>query len=276
MYRFIIGSIIIFSLLGIFIHGTGTSDLMVALLSVASFLFGIFLAFAIANRQSRLNSIRTSLRKDDALLFSIYKLSACFGTETQNKCRLLIDAFLINTIDCELVDYDKSVNKFNELFDFFLGIEPKTDVQKIIYDNIIYALKESTYNKKELIHWLNEKMLGFEWGSLLILGSVILMSLFIINNNSAISVLITVLLGTSLVLFLLILRELDNLSWKEGSWIWYPLAQLFIELDLIPYIPKAILDKKKISLKKGVAYRVVEYPNPYPDFSDKIIKIIKN
>ena len=275
MYKYIIGSIIIFSLIAIFIHGTGTSDLIITLLSVASFLFGIFLAFAIANRQSRFNSIRMSLRKDDALILSIYKLSASFGTEVQSKCKLLIDDFLINSIDYELIDYDKSVDKFNKLFDFFLGIEPKTEVQKIIYDNIISALRDSTNNKKELIHWLNEKMLNFEWGSLLILAFVILVSLFVINNNSFISVLITVLLGTSLILFLLILRSLDNLRWKEDAWIWIPLTELFIEIESMPYIPKVVIERG-IKLKKGITYRVVEYPYPYPDFSDKKIKIIKN
>lgn len=275
MYKYIISSIIIFSLIAIFVHGTGISDLMITLLSVTSFLFGIFLAFAIANRQSRFNSIRMSLRKNDALLLSIYKLSISFGAEAQNKCRILIDDFLINSIDYELIDYDKSVNKFNELFNFFLEVEPKAESQKIIYNNIISALKESVNNEKELIHWLNEKMLSFEWGSLLILVFVILASLFIINDNSFISVLITVLLGTSLILFLLILRNLDNLRWKEDSWIWIPLTELFIELELIPYIPKGVVNRG-IRLKKGVTYRIVEYPNPYPDFSDKTIKIIKN
>jgi len=275
MYKYIISSIIIFSLIAIFIHGTGTSDLIITLLSVTSFLFGIFLAFAIANRQSRFNSIRTSLRKDDALLLSIYKLSASFGTETQNRCRLLIDDFLINSIDYELVDYDKSVNKFYELFDFFIKIEPKKESQREIYSNIIKILKESSISKKEVIHWLNEKMLSFEWGSLLVLASIILISLFVINNNSFISVLITVLLGSSLVLFLLILRNLDNLHWKEDSWIWNPLTELFVEMGLTPYIPKGVIERG-MKLKKGITYRVVEYSHLYPDFSDKKIKIIEN
>lgn len=276
MYKYIIGSIIIFSIVAIFIHGPGISDLIVALLSVSSFLFGIFIAFAIANRQSRFNSIRTALRRDDAMLLVIYKLSASFGPKVSQKCRELIDNFLVNSIDYELVDYEKSVSKFNELFDFFVKIEPKTESQKAAYDNIIGALKESSVNKKEIIHWMNEKMLIFEWGSLLILGFIILISLFIINNNSTISVLITVLLGTSLILFLSILRKLDNLRWKEESWIWNPLIQLFIELGLSPYIPKSVLDKRGLKLKKGITYRIVRYPSPYPDFSDKTIKIIKN
>jgi hypothetical protein len=232
-------------------------------------------AFAIANRQSRLGSIRTVLRKDDASLLNIYKLSAGFGPEIQNKCRTMIEDFLISSIDYKLVDYEKSLAKFYGLFDLFLAIEPKKKLQENIHDNIISELKESTNNKKELAHWLNEEMLGFEWGSILILGLVILISLFVINNNSIISIVTTILLASSLSLLLLILKEMDNLTWKEDFWIWGPLTQLFIELDLIPYIPKDVIKSRGYELKKGLTYRVVDCPNPYPDFSDKKIEIVK-
>ncbi|MFC1629764.1 hypothetical protein ACFL11_00870 [Patescibacteria group bacterium] len=275
MYKYLIISIIILSFIAIFIPGVGPSDLIITLLSVTTFLFGIFLAFTIANRQSRFGSIRTALRKDDALLLSIYKLSASFGPKVQNKCRILIDDFLIASIDYKLVDYTKSIAKFNKLFDLFNKIEPETKSQEAIYENIISALKESTGNKKELIHRLNEKMLAVEWGSLLILTAIILMSLFIINNNSIASIIIIVLLGTSMVLFLLILKSLDSLRWKEGSWIWDPLVSLFVELELSPYIPKYIIGRG-VKLQKGITYRVTEYVHPYPDFSDKEIEIFEN
>lgn len=84
---------------------------------------------------------------------------------------------------------------------------------------------------------------------------------------------LTILLSTSSFIFILILRDLDGLFWKEQDWIWEPLNQLFSELDLIPYYPVDVIKQKRAKLEKGLKIRVAYYPNPYPDQSGKKTKI---
>ena len=74
-------------------------------------------------------------------------------------------------------------------------------------------------------------------------------------------------------MFLLILRDLDTLIWKEQKWIWDPLGQTFQEMELLPYYPSDVIEMKRVKLKKGVRRRVAYYAKPYPDFTGKKVKI---
>jgi hypothetical protein len=74
---------------------------------------------------------------------------------------------------------------------------------------------------------------------------------------------------------------LDNLAWQEQNWIWKPLTNLFIELDLFPYFPIDVLNSGRLSLKeikkwdKVKKIRVAHYPLSYPDMTGKKVEIIK-
>jgi len=276
IYLTVLFSIIVFSILIYFLPGSGVNSLMIAITSVASFLFGIFLAFAIDHRQNRFNGIRSALRKDDALLLSIYKNSAVFGEKIQSEVKQLIDEYLIASIDYKLLDYYKSHANFNKLYDYFNDVKPANEVQIAVYSEIINEIKESSEKKKEINYLLNDRIESYEWSSLFSLGLIIMIALFVMNNDFLLYKFIVVLLGASIVLLLMILKQFDSLNWKEQSWIWQPLTELFLELDLVPYIPQPVLASHRSLLQKGITYRVAIYPNPYPDFKNKKIEIISN
>lgn len=274
IYLMIALSVTVSSAIIFFFPGKGVTTSVTALLSITSFLFGVFLASAMSNRQARVNSVRKLLRNGDALILSIYKLSAVFGAKKQNECRKLIDDYLITTLDYYLDDYDKSVKVFLELHDFFFEIEPKNRKEEMAYSQILKTLERSLENEKEIVHLLNERMLKYEWGSILSLSLIIFSALFYMNNDLLIYKAIVVILSTAIVLLLLILKDLNDLRWKEQYWVWEPLFELFNEMDLKPYIPGKELFSR-IKLKKGFTYRVANYPHPYPDFTDKKIELLE-
>jgi len=80
-------SLIIFTIMAIFIPGKGPDSLIVALLSVATFLFGIFGAYILGDRNKRLVEIKETLRKDDSNFIDLYRLSVVFGKNVQKKFR---------------------------------------------------------------------------------------------------------------------------------------------------------------------------------------------
>ena len=50
------------------------------------------------------------------------------------------------------------------------------------------------------------------------------------------------------------------------------------ELDLPPYIPADVIKEGRLdikALKRVKKYRLVTYPNKYPDFASKRIKVMK-
>lgn len=278
IYLNLLIALIIFFLIAYFVPGRGKDEFITLLLSITSFMFAIFLAFSTANRHSRLTSIRERLRNGDALILSIYNLSKIFGKKISDKCRKIIDDDLIIQIDYELVDYDKSTSKFLELYTFISKIKAKVKSQSFAKDHMLYNIDDYMKNRKEITYRVRDKMYSFEWISLITLCGIILFCLFYVNNGSIISIITIPLLSTCLVLLLFVLKELNNLSWQEKEWVWFPLADLFKELGLLPYFPEDIFLSGMIKpkeLKHIKKYRYAHYPNT-PSPKGKVVKIIKN
>ncbi len=261
----IIIGFVLFTLMAIFIPGEGLDDLILALLSVSSFLFGIFVAFSISDRQGRLKEIRTILRGDDGALINIYELSKVFGKDVGEKAKKLIDNWLTSTIDYDLSEFQKSEPKFLKLFKYIRDLNPKTQKQKVIYGELLEILEDTNKNNQKMTYLVNDRISTFEWGTILVLGVIILFCLFFINANTWPAITIIVLLSVALISILLVLRDLDTLFWKEQKWIWSPLSELFKELDLLPYYAEELVTLKRVKIKKGSKYRTGVFKGKYPN-----------
>lgn len=277
IYLKLIIAFVIFLILAYFIKGNELNDFMKTILGVTSFIFGIILAFSVSNRNSRLGTIREKLREQDAVLLNIYLLSKEFKQDIIENIRNKLDNLLIKQIDYKLDDFDKSQEDVEDLYLVIEKIKVKNrsqeDARKKMLDNMADLLKIN----KEVSYQIKNKMMGYEWISLLILGGIILFCLFYTNNNT-LSGLIIAVLSTAIVLLLLVLEELDDLTWQENNWIWEPLSLLFADLRLIPYFPKDVFEEGRINLEKMKnikKIRIATYSRPYPDMKGKKIEIIQ-
>ncbi|MFC1723092.1 hypothetical protein ACFL0V_03055 [Nanoarchaeota archaeon] len=265
-------AVVIFAAVAVLVPGVGLTEFFITLLSVSSFLFGIFVAFFISDRHSRIKRIQELLREQDANILNIYKLSGEYGKKEQGKIRKLLDNWVISTVDYYLKDFHKTMPDFLKVYDHCLALK-KNKSRPIIYDQIIYELKDSSKTYKRLTYLLRDKLSVIEWGSITLLSVIMLICLFAINTNTIFSIPIIVLLSISIVAILLVLRDLDQLFWKEHIWIWDPVTQLFQELDLMPYYPDEAIDLKRYKPPKGMKYRKAIYTTPYPDMTGKKVEI---
>ena len=76
----------------------------IALASIASFLFGILMAFTIVRTRERLALVQDLVSKGNASLLSIHSLMAVFSEADRTVVRELIDRQLTDQIDYRLVD----------------------------------------------------------------------------------------------------------------------------------------------------------------------------
>ena len=121
-------------------------------------------------------------------------------------------------------------------------------------------------------------MLTIEWASLSLLSAIIWLCLFALNDGSIISLLVIPLVAVAILLLLMIVYDLNNLTWQERRWIWLPITELFAELDLVPYfVDELFLDNrlKEEEFRHLPAYRLGTFPRPYPDNRGKVIRLIK-
>lgn len=276
IYLKLIATFVLFLILAFFIKGNELSDFMKTILSITSFLFGIILAFSVSNRNSRLNKIREKLREQDAVLLNIYLLSKEFNKEILKKIRNKIDTILTTQIDYKLTDFDKSQKSVEDLYSIIEKIKTKNKSQESAAKKMLDNMESLLKINKEVAYQVNNKIMGYEWISLLILGGILLFCLFYINNTG-LSMWIVAILSTAIVLLLLVLEEIDSLTWQEKNWIWQPLSKLFLDLNLIPYFPKDVFEEGRINPKsiEGLKkLRIATYTQPYPNMKGKKIEII--
>jgi predicted membrane chloride channel (bestrophin family) len=270
---------IVFTGAVLFFIGAGHTSLTDTIISIVTFLFALFLAFSISNRQHRFNSIRQLLRLDDGLLVNCYQLIQIFSQAEVDALRTLIDEYLMKQIDYTLADFDKSDEEFMNLYNFILQLSTENDLQKQARTDMVSDMKDILQHRKRLLYNIHNKMFVFEWISLLGLYTVFLMLLFNINDGSVIAIVTIPIVATIMALMLMILQNLDNLRWQESRWIWGQLIILFQQLDLLPYFVENIISDKRVSKKQLAevkAYRVSTFPNKYPNMDGKEIKIVKN
>jgi hypothetical protein len=244
-------------------------------MQVAPFIFGILIAFSIANRHSRISSIRRELRRQDAVLLNIYSLSKTFGSAVSSEIHRKIDALLMIQLDYDIVDFDKVVPKLLELRSVILKIKPDP-LRDHIFEKMVDNADSLTEIQKEVSYQAKSRMLFYEWITLIVLAGVIITSLYGDHGFVPLSFILVPFISSSLVLLFAILYELDVLKWQERQWIWEPLTELFEELDLLPYYPEAIFngDRMKIHELGAERFRIAHYPNPYPDISGKSVEVV--
>jgi hypothetical protein len=284
IYAYLFTALIVFFAAAVLIPGQSSMDFtnftVNTVLVVAVFLFGMMLAYSVSNRQARLDKIREQLREQDAILLNIYDLTKQFGPAIAVQARQRIDHCLQAQIDYQLQDFERSHGALRDLTEYLMSIKPKTPAQIEEKSKILDNIGELARAHKRVCYNVQNKMMRYEWISLIVLSCIIIFSLFHENQNTWSSVVIVTIVSGSLVLFLLILKELDSLEWQERSWIWKPLTALFIDLDLLPYFPSDVftsgrLDLTDVHARHGPGQiRLAYYERPYPDVSAKRVETV--
>lgn len=270
----IIIAFIISLIISLFYKGNARPEDFSVLVAGTSFLFGILIAFQINNAQSNLSKINEIIKSDEGNLLSLYEISLVFGKETQDKVREVLDKYLIAQIDYFLKDFKYSSISFTNLFRYVLSIVPTNEREATAYSASMSILSESSTNRKKVETFVQDQMLPTEWVIILVLLITELFFIFYFNSGSLLSIILSSLLATTAISLVLALRDLDGLRRKEDKWIWEPLANLFHSLELLPYYPLLKVKEKKAKILKGQRVRIAEYPDVYPDMTNKVVKEI--
>lgn len=241
--------------------------------TAAAGIFGIFIGFSISNSRARLNRVNELLKTENANNLLVYRLSAVFGDKIQDDIRKLMDEYLIDQIDYRLDDFDRSGKSFHKLYKFIINLEFKNEKQKMALSSMVSTLNLSSSNRIQIETLTTQRISKFEWISVWSLTSVVVLNLYAITRHDVFQSMLITILASSLILLVLVLRDLNDLKWQKGIWTWKPLHSLFVNLDLLPYYPRIIVDIGEAKIPSGEKVRLADYPNPYPDMSNKTIKV---
>ncbi|MBI4231769.1 hypothetical protein HY605_00940, partial [Candidatus Peregrinibacteria bacterium] len=202
---------VIFSLAARFIPSNGSVDDVQLVLTISTFLFAIISGFFISRLNARYDGIRELISKEDAIFASLYQISRFFGKKFQTKIGNIIDEYYIIAYDDELGVYKENKAQFLSIYTELEKVKiAKNSKADKIFSEVIVALieAENIRNKSSVIS--REKVRVGQWVVMLILSGIIIFSIFFIKSSGVFSQITTVLLSTTLVLVMLLIRDLQN------------------------------------------------------------------
>lgn len=267
---------VIIFLITIFFPLNREESLVSMILTVSTFLFGVFIAFSLSDRQTRIDKIRENDSMERASLETLYSLMIVYGVQTQKTIREKIDNYLMATLDHTIWDYYKTEKEFKDLSTSVAFAKTNNGKKIGLFQNMVGLVTTMSNAREQTISLIDDKLSKLEWFVFSTLSCIIILSLLLINTGSIISIIMVTLLSLSVLLVLLLLHSLDSLIWKEEVRIFEPYQRTFEAVDLIRYYPLDVIKAGRVMLYKGKNYRVATFPNPYPNMDDKKIEIIRD
>jgi hypothetical protein len=256
-----------------FFVGPNRGDIQVdvALASMATFLFGVLLAFTIVRTRERLALVHNLVAKSNAALLSIYQMMAVFGEDDRHRVRTLIDHHLTDQIDYRLVDHHAGSPSFDQLINAVYALSPGTPQEEVVYKELVQlGVKMGEY--RVLIEAATGQALSpIEWSGMLFLLLLLLALIAVLPGGTALGASAAGVLAGTLVTLMILLRRLDLLRWHERVTIWEPTTRLFRSMGYDPYVPREVIDSGRYRPTGRV--RVVDYPDPYPIRATKIVTV---
>ncbi len=256
-----------------FLIGSRRGDVRVdvALASMAAFLFGALLAFTIVRTRERLALVHDLVAKGNASLLAIHQMVAVFGEGANGPVRALIDIHLTDQIDYRLVDYHAASTSYLRLMDALYALDPGTRQEEVIYKELVELGIEMGQFRALIEAAAGQAMSPIEWSGLFLLLLVLLSLIAVLPGGTLFGGLVAGVLAGTLVTMMTLLRRLDLLRWHERVTIWEPTTRLFRKMGNDPYVPRDVIASGRYRPTGRI--RVVDYPDPYPIRTTKIITV---
>jgi hypothetical protein len=249
----------------------GDLEVDVALASMATFLFGVLIAFTIARTTERLAVVQTLVSRGNASLLSIYQLMTVFSDAEATQVRTLIDRQLTHQIDYRLLDNHLATPAHLALTAAITELDPQTLQEEQAYRSLLGVCIDMTANRSQIEATTGQSLQPIEWTGLLLLLLILMALIVVLPGGTVWGALIAGALAGTLVTLVVLLRKLDLLRWHERSSIWEPTTRLFRSMGLHPYVPRQVITGGRY--RPSGLVRVVDYPDPYPNRSTKIVTL---
>jgi hypothetical protein len=249
----------------------GDIQVDVALASIATFLFGVLIAFTIGRTRERLVLIQNLLAQGNAGLFAIHQMMEVFEEPQRDQVRHLVDSHLIDQVDYRLIDYHRASPSFRHLTSAVYALRPQTDEQKEVYRELVGLCIEMTKDRALIEAATGQSMSLIEWSGLSLLFIILLGLISVLPGGAIVGSLAAGVLAGTLWTLMSLLRKLDLLRWHERVAIWEPTTRLFRSIGMDPYVPKEVIDSGRYRPTGRI--RVVEYQGPYPNRKSKAIRV---
>jgi len=242
------------------------------ILTVSTFLFAILAGFFISRLSSRYSLLREGYSYEDAELLTFYKLSEFLGEGFIKKITEILDKYYITVFDFIATgDSYKKTNLYffllyNEIRKIRINIKNEVILSKML--DCLRSLERYRNKTSELI---KDKLTWGQWFILFFLSLIIISCIFYLRENFIYSNVTTVLLSTSIVLVLLIMRDIQNLNISKDPIGVETAAEAFDYMNKLRYYHMRHLKSGYIKVPKYIKKYRLGLHKPGEKYKIKII-----
>jgi hypothetical protein len=241
------------------------------ILTISTFLFGIFAGFVIASRMNRFTRFRDLLTNETGFLISLYEYSKFVGGAFSKKISELIDNYVVEGFLYEVYEYHRKTEaSFYAIFDEIRNFRPANEVQKEGLSQMRWIIRDMPKDREEMYLLEEDKISFLLKTTLILLTSTILFCLFYIRTSDVSSDIIAIILSTSVVLVLFLIRDLDQLkvsNYAIDYGIYFRLFDIIRKPRL--YTSDAISNRRlKLPAKGSYRYGIIQRKNNVPSYKE--------
>ncbi len=248
-----------------------SEDLGNTILTVIAFLFGIIAGFYIVVTTTDYNSVKSLLATETAGWISLYDNVLIYDKECANKLSSLIDEYEIRAFDFEIIDFAKSTQAKFRAIEIFMTELPYKENMSSVHQNIRGNMDVIVNARQQLTVFGTRTLSAFEWIILTTLAFLLIFSLYGLRTGELFFDIVTVVVSGSVVLLLLLIRDLDLYLWNEQTFGWDVFQNIFKSINQLPYYPAESIESGRVHTKEK-EYRVGRYVD-FPKSMERRIEI---
>ena len=244
------------------------------ILTVSTFVFAIISGFFLSRLNSRFDEIRANVVEEDALWLSLYETASLLGDSVQRKIAELMDAYYIISYDFDLGKYYKANAKYIDgIYHVLRDLENlDTEQRGGAYEQILSLLGGIEEKRNFASESVRLRLSVGQWGVLVVLAVVVVLSIYANPSTSFYFSFVGVLFSTSIVMVLLIMRDLENFRLGGQAQVVESGQEVFEAMGKMRYYPKSFLESGLMKVPKEVKEYRVGYHRTGAEFDIKIEK----
>ena len=232
------------------------------ILTIVGILFGILVGFFITELWTRFQKIRDNVAVEVSGLQTYYLYAQGFNTfprhqEWVKKEQSLIDKYVREFFKVEWTNYEKIDPYFNEIMKSLADIkELKSNREIETFTNLLPILNDITTAREKLFMYGKDQLDAIEWIVLVSLASILIIAIVLTRIPLFSSLFLSGTLVIAISALLLLLRDLNNLSFGEQMISFEPYETIFDVLGLPRFYLKRDIKSGRIAPPKNIDYRV--------------------
>ena len=270
-YVFLISVVIFVILLFVIPRSFVPTGLGNTILTVVAFLFGIISGFYIVVTTTDYNSVKNILATETAGWISLHQNILIYDKQVADKLASLIDKYILRAFDFEIIDYAKSTNDEFESIKELVRELPLKENLSSVYEKIRDVMDDIIISRQQLTVLGARTLSVFQWTILFALASIFTFSLYGLRTGELFFDVVTVAISSSIVLVLLLIRDLDLYIWNEKTFGYDIFENVLKSIGQLPYYPAESIKQKRVQ-PHDKEYRVGTYVN-FPKSIDRKIEI---